>query len=67
MAKAPGIPTDKFRMLLKANGYRKDRYNSAHEVWERTITDSVSIPIHNKEINGCMAKRLIKEHNLKEA
>ena len=32
MAKVPGIPTDKFRTLLKANGYRKDRCNSAHEV-----------------------------------
>ena len=59
-----GYPIIKFKAILKENGYKKNRCNSGHEVWERTITDSISISIHSKEMNGCIAKRLIKEHNL---
>lgn len=66
MAKLPGMPIKNFTEILKANGYSRDRCNGGHEIWERTITDSISIPIHGKEINGAMAKRLIKEHKLKE-
>lgn len=64
MCKLPGISTREIKMILKNNGYKKDRCNGGHEIWERTITDSVTIPIHSKEINGCIAKRLIKEHRL---
>lgn len=60
----PGVPTRKFKKALSEHGYSKDRCNNGHEIWEKTITKSVSIPIHNKEINGAMAKRLNKEHNL---
>lgn len=66
MAKLPGMPIREFCTLLKANGYYLDRVNGSHETWEKTVTDSVTIPIHGKEINGAMARRLIKEHNLKE-
>lgn len=59
-----GIPTRKVKKALSENGYKKDRCNDGHEIWEKTITRSVSIPIHDKEINGAMAKRLSKEHNL---
>lgn len=59
----PGIPTEKFRSALKENGYNKDRSNGGHEVWEKTITKSCTIPIHG-EVNGAMARRLSKEHNL---
>lgn len=58
-----GIPTEKFRSALKENGYNKDRSNGGHEVWEKTITKSCTIPIHG-EVNGAMARRLSKEHNL---
>lgn len=60
-----GVPTRKVKKALSDNGYVKDRCNDGHEIWEKTITKSVSIPIHDKEINGAMAKRLSKEHNLK--
>ena len=58
------VPTDEFRRVLKRNGFRKDRSNTGHEIWERT--QSVSIPIHDKEICGGIAKRLTKEYNLKD-
>lgn len=59
-----GVPTRKFKKALSEHGYTKDRCNDGHEIWEKQITKSVSIPIHSKEINGAMAKRLSKEHNL---
>lgn len=62
MGLAP-VPTEKFRTALKENGYKKDRSNGGHEIWEKTITKSCSIPIHGK-VNGAMARRLNKEHHL---
>ena len=59
----PPIPIEKFRSALERKGYKKDRSNGGHEVWEKTITKSCTIPIHG-EVNGAMAKRLSKEHNL---
>ena len=64
--KLPGVPVNKFQKALKNAGYKKDRCNGGHEIWEKTITKSVSIPIHEKEINGGMARRLAKELGLKE-
>lgn len=62
MGLAP-VETERFRTALKRNGYKKDRSNGGHEVWEKTITKSCSIPIHG-DVNGAMARRLNKEHNL---
>ncbi|WP_299053942.1 type II toxin-antitoxin system HicA family toxin [uncultured Eubacterium sp.] len=59
-----GVPTRKIKKALSEHGYVKDRCNDGHEIWEKQVTKSVSIPIHSKEINGAMAKRLNKEHNL---
>lgn len=59
-----GVPTRKIKKALSEHGYKKDRCNDGHEIWEKQVTKSVSIPIHSKEINGAMAKRLNKEHNL---
>ena len=64
MAKLPGYPTDKFISALKRKGFEKDRAKGGHEVWERKTTQSISVPIHDKEINGAMAKRLDKEFGL---
>lgn len=64
MCKLPGYSTDKFKKALKRKGFEKDRSNGGHEIWERKITQSISIPIHDKEINGAMAKRLDKEYEL---
>lgn len=66
MCKLPGVPTLKFKRILTDNGYKFVRCNGGHEVWEKTITRSVSIPVHSKEINGAMAKRLKKELELQE-
>lgn len=64
MSKLAGVPTMEFKSILKANGYKLDRCSGGHEIWERTVTDSISVPIHKKEVRGCIARRLIKEHNL---
>ena len=40
--KLPGVPVNKFQKALKNAGYKKDRCNGGHEVWEKTITKSVS-------------------------
>lgn len=61
----PPIPYKDFIDILKANGFKHDRSKGGHEVWEKTITDSVSIPVHG-DINGGLARRLIREHGLKE-
>lgn len=42
----PPIPYKAFTDILKANGFKYDRSKGGHEVWEKTITDSVSIPVH---------------------
>lgn len=65
MAKLQGVPLREFQNTLKANEYTKDRSNTGHEIWEKKITDSISIPIHGKEIKGCIVKRIVKEHDLK--
>ena len=44
----PPIPYDVFTKILKANGFRYDRSKGGHEVWEKTITDSISIPVQRK-------------------
>ena len=62
MGLAP-VSTDKFRKALEKKGYKQDRSKGGHEVWEKTITKSCSIPIHG-DINGAMARRLNKEHEL---
>ena len=55
MAKLPGVPVRKFTKALADNGFKKDRCNSGHEIWERTTTETVVEPIHAKEIKGCIA------------
>ena len=60
----PPVPKREFEAKLKENGFHKDRNNGGHTVWERT--QSISIPIHDKEINGGMARRLTKEFHLEK-
>lgn len=62
MGLAP-VETEKFRTALKRNGYKKDRCNGGHEIWEKTITMSCSIPIHG-DVNGALARKLNKQHSL---
>lgn len=46
--KLPGVPVREFRKTLEDNGFKYDRSNSGHEIWERK--QSVSIPVHSKEM-----------------
>lgn len=58
------VSTNDFRKKLKKNGFQFSRSNTGHEIWERK--QSLSIPVHDKEICGGIAKRLSKEYNLKD-
>ena len=64
--KLPGVPVKDFTNILKTNGYKYDRCNGGHEIWKKIVVQSISIPVHSKEINGGIARRLIKEFGLKE-
>lgn len=55
------VDTRDFQSFLSRNGYKPVRKNGSHTVYEKTITDSVSVPTSSKTINGCMAKRLQKQ------
>jgi predicted RNA binding protein YcfA (HicA-like mRNA interferase family) len=54
------VPTREFQRKLIANGYEPVRKNGSHTIYEaeRTITDSMSVPTADREINGCLARRL---------
>ena len=45
-------------------GYTKERCKGGHEVWKKIVVNTISIPIHDKEINGAVARRLSKEFDL---
>lgn len=64
MSRLPGVPVREFQKTLKKNGFQFDRSNDGHEIWERK--QSVSIPVHDKEINGGICRRLTKEYHLKK-
>lgn len=52
-----------FKRLLKANDYTLVRSNGSHFVYHSRDGNTISI---NKDLNPMVAKRLIKENNLKE-
>lgn len=55
------VDTREFVKKLKDSGYKPVRKKGSHTIYEKTITDSISIPTSDKTINGCMAKRLEKQ------
>jgi len=59
------IKTNDFVKMLKKNGYYSVRMNGSHEIFENKEGDSLCVPTGKREMCGPMAKRLIKEHNLK--
>lgn len=50
-----------FSRILKNNGYHLGRCNGSHFIWHNEV-NHISIP---KKVNSCVARRLIKENNLK--
>ena len=59
------VPSDRdFKRILKQNGYEIIRTNGDHTIWRNAERkDSITV---NKNINPIVAKRLVKQHNLKE-
>lgn len=51
-----------FQKLLRHNGYTCDRCNGSHYIYKKD-GDIISV---NKDLNKMVARRLIKEHKLKE-
>ena len=54
-----------FRIVLKNNGYTLQRKRGDHEIWVNDNGKHISIPNNSKCINTMVARRLIKENNLK--
>lgn len=52
-----------FEKILKNNGYILNRTKGDHLIYIHTETH-IHIAITAKEVNGTIAKRLIKENNL---
>ena len=50
-----------FERLLRRNGYKLDRVNGSHYIYTN-VSNSISI---KPKINKMVARRLIKENNLK--
>lgn len=64
MSRCAGYPTKKLIKELERKGFVMDRTNEGHAIYERKVTQSVSIPIHNKEVKGVIVQRLNKEYSL---
>ena len=54
-----------FRILLRQNGYVFNRTSGDHVIFTNDI-NTISVPYHGKQLNRMIARRLIKENNLKE-
>lgn len=55
------IPLRKVDKILKAHGYRLDRYNGDHRIYVNDIGDHISIA---PKCATPQIKRLFKEHNI---
>lgn len=53
----------KFHKMLVNNGYQRTRQRGSHRMYKNDDGNVIPVPLH---INKMMAKRLIKENNLKE-
>lgn len=58
------VKTRVFIKRLQKNGFVIDRQSGSHLIFVRD-NQTLSIPGTNVELNGCLAKRLVKEFNLK--
>jgi len=60
------VPSDRdFKRILKQNNYKIVRTNGDHAIWQNTERkDSITV---SKKINPIVARRLIKQHKLKES
>lgn len=54
-----------FQRLLSKNGYVFIRQAGSHAHYINAENDHIGFPICSKEVNMMLARRLIKEHNLK--
>ena len=50
--------------ILIYNGYVKNRVNGSHHIFVKEKHNHISIPI-GKHVNKMLARRIIKENNLK--
>lgn len=63
MSHVAPIKHKKFIQLLKKNGFVYDRSSGNHDIYVRNGSH-ISVP-YDVEINAVLARRLIKENNLK--
>lgn len=63
MAHVSPIKLKHFINVIKKNGFEYDRTSGDHYIYKRN-GKHISIP-HGKEINAVLARRLLKENNIK--
>ena len=61
---AKQFKTREFLKIVKKNGYRYERSNGDHDIFFNGI-NHLTVPTGSSDINIMLARRLIKEYNLK--
>jgi len=51
---------------LKANGWALDRTTGSHHVFVKAGCRSIAVPLHGNRDIGNLAKRILKEANIKQ-
>ena len=51
--------------ILKANGWKFDRINGSHHIFEKEGFRPVSVPLHGNKDIGHLAARILKEAKIK--
>jgi len=51
--------------ILKSNGWILDRINGSHHIFVKTGYRSIAVPFHGNRDIGNLAKRILKEANIK--
>jgi len=50
---------------LKANGWKLDRINGSHHVFVKAGCRPIAVPLHGNRDIGNLAKRILKEADIK--
>lgn len=58
------VKTRQFEKRLFVNGYHYLRTKGSHAIYQNSAGRIISIPIASSEINGCIARKIVKEYQL---
>lgn len=58
------VKTRQFEKRLLVNGYHYLRTKGSHATYQNAAGRILTIPIASSEINACIVRKLVKEHQL---